>query len=138
LLQKSVIALPGFSVDPTPICSAFSFDHLVGERQQHGWHRKRALCGLGLITSSLPPALLVPHPLPTRDGGVLHTVRDARACLLALPLYRELRNHWQRACQLILEEADVEAVSQQFRRALFMDGKLDIRAFERISGVRSG
>ena len=103
-----------------------------------GGTERRALCGLGLITSSLPPALLVPHPLPTRDGGVLHTVRDARACLLALPLYRELRNHWQRACQLILEEADVEAVSQQFRRALFMDGKLDIRAFERISGVRSG
>ena len=67
---------------------------------------------------------------------VLYTVRDARAYLLALPPYRERRNHWQRAGQLIQEEADVEAVSQQFHRALFMDGKLDVKAFERMSGVR--
>jgi hypothetical protein len=80
---------------------------------------------------------LVPHPLPTRDAGVLYTVRDARAYLLALPPYRERRNHWQRAGQLIQEEADVEAVSQQFHRALFMDGKLDVNAFERMSGVGS-
>ena len=78
---------------------------------------------------------LVPHPLPTRDAGVLYTVRDARAYLLALSRYRELRTHWQRAGQLILEEADVEAVSQQFHRALVMDSKLDVKAFERISGV---
>ena len=32
---------------------------------------------------------LVPHPLPTRDAGVLYTVRDARAYMLALPRYRE-------------------------------------------------
>ena len=80
---------------------------------------------------------LVPHPLPTRDAGVLYTVRDARAYLLALPPYRERRNHWQRAGQLIPEEADVEAVSQQFHRALFMDGKLSVNAFERMGRMEA-
>ena len=66
------------------------------------------------------------------------TLFATHAYLLALPPYRERRNHWQRAGQLIQEEADVEAVSQQFHRALFMDGKLDVDTFERMSGVRGG
>ena len=77
---------------------------------------------------------------PIADQGcrcALHCSRCPRVPAGAAP-YRERRNHWQRAGQLIQEEADVEAVSQQFHRALFMDGKLDVEAFERKSGVRRG
>jgi hypothetical protein len=46
---------------------------------------------------------LVPHHLPTRG---------ARISADAAP-YRERRNDWQHACQLILEQADLEAVSRK-------------------------
>jgi hypothetical protein len=39
---------------------------------------------------------------------------------------RELRQHWQRACKLILAHADVFAVSRALELALFMDAKLDV------------
>ena len=31
----------------------------------------------------------MPYPLPTKDGGVLRTIGDARAYMLALPKERE-------------------------------------------------
>ena len=73
------------------------------------------------------------YPLPTKDGNILRTILDAREYMLTLGPHRELRNHWQQACQVILDEADSAAVTQQFHRALFMDGKLDVAAFERMS-----
>jgi hypothetical protein len=39
---------------------------------------------------------------------------------------RKLRDHWQRACRLILANADVVAVSKALELALFMDAKLDV------------
>jgi hypothetical protein len=39
---------------------------------------------------------------------------------------RELRQHWQRACKLILAKEDVLTVSRAFELALFMDAKLDV------------
>jgi hypothetical protein len=39
---------------------------------------------------------------------------------------RELRDHWQRACKLILAKADVQTVSRALELALFMDAKLDV------------
>ncbi len=39
---------------------------------------------------------------------------------------RELRDHWQRACKLILAKADVMTVSRALELALFMDAKLDV------------
>jgi hypothetical protein len=36
------------------------------------------------------------RPLPTKDGGALHTVADARAYMLGLSKQRELRTRWQR------------------------------------------
>ena len=66
------------------------------------------------------------RPLPTKDGGTLHTVEDARAYMLGLSKQRELRTRWQRVAGLILEEADIGAVSRQLELALFMDAKLDV------------
>ena len=79
---------------------------------------------------------LEPYPLPTTDGGVLRTIGDARAYMVALPKTRWLRNHWQRAGQLILEEAGAAAVNKQVHLALFTDGKLDVGAFEQMSDAR--
>jgi hypothetical protein len=39
---------------------------------------------------------------------------------------RKLRDHWKRACRLILANADVVAVSRALELALFMDAKLDV------------
>jgi hypothetical protein len=79
---------------------------------------------------------LTPYPLPTKDGGVLRTIGDAHAYILALTKKRELRAHWQHACRLLLQEAGVAALTQQVQLALFMDGQLDAGAFERMSSAR--
>jgi hypothetical protein len=79
---------------------------------------------------------ITPFPLPTKDGGVLRTIGDARAYMVALPKTRWLRSHWQRATQLILNEAGAAAVSKQVHLALFTDGKLDVDAVEQLSSAR--
>ena len=66
------------------------------------------------------------RPLPTKDGGTLRTVADARAYMLGLSKQRELQTRWLRVAGLILEEADIGAVSRQLELALFMDAKLDV------------
>jgi hypothetical protein len=68
------------------------------------------------------------RPLPTKDGGTLLTVLDARAYMLRLSKDRERNARWQRAAQLLLAKADVGAVSRQLELALLHDGKLDVRA----------
>jgi hypothetical protein len=44
--------------------------------------------------------------------------------VLALSEDRELRSQWQRACELLLAEADVAALSRQIELALFYDARL--------------
>jgi hypothetical protein len=44
--------------------------------------------------------------------------------MLALSKDREHRIQWQRTCELLLAEADVEALSRQVELALFYDTKL--------------
>jgi len=39
---------------------------------------------------------------------------------------RELRQHWQHACRLILAKEDIMTVSRALELALFMDAKLDV------------
>jgi hypothetical protein len=80
-----------------------------------------------LIYSAVCPAYLqtkLTRPLPTKDCGTLRTVLDARTYMLALSQDREHRARWQRACELLLAEADVEAFSRQVELALFYDAKL--------------
>ena len=65
------------------------------------------------------------RPLPTKDGGTLRTVLDARAYMLRLSRKRERNAQWQRAAQLALAKVDVGAFSRQLELALLYDGKLD-------------
>jgi hypothetical protein len=44
---------------------------------------------------------LTPYALPTKDGGVLRTIGDAHAYMMALPKKRGA--HWQHACRLLLQ-----------------------------------
>ena len=66
------------------------------------------------------------RPLPTKDGGTLHTVLDARTYMVGLSKDRERRSQWQRAAELLLAEVDVDALSRQIELALFYDAKLDL------------
>jgi hypothetical protein len=66
------------------------------------------------------------RPLPTKDGGILRTIRDACDYMMGMDKKRELRTHWQRACKLILAKEDVLTVSRALELAIFMDAKLDV------------
>jgi hypothetical protein len=66
----------------------------------------------------------ITRPIPTKDGGVLRTILDARTYMVVLSEDRELRQQWQRACELLLAEADVAALSDQIELARFYDAKL--------------
>ena len=79
---------------------------------------------------------LTPYPLPTKDGGVLRTIGDARAYILTLPKTRKSRAHWKRASLLLLEEVGAAALTRQLQVVLFMDGKLDDGAFRHMSSAR--
>jgi hypothetical protein len=66
------------------------------------------------------------RPLLTTDRGTLRTVRDARDYMISLLKRRELRGQWQRACELLLAEADVGELTQALELALFYESKLDL------------
>jgi hypothetical protein len=66
------------------------------------------------------------RPLATKDGGTLRTILDARIYMLRLSKDRERGAQWQRAAQLLLEHADVAALSRQVELALVYDGKIDV------------
>jgi hypothetical protein len=68
------------------------------------------------------------RPLPTKDGGVLRTVKDARTYMMALSKHRKTSAQWQRAAAMLLEQVDVTDLSSQVQLALFYDGKLDLAA----------
>ena len=85
-----------------------------------------------ICAMSLPAAYLsqnLTQPLPSKDGGVLRTIGEAANYMLALPPARgERYQRWRQATKLILEQADVAAVSHQVHLALFYDAQLDIKA----------
>jgi hypothetical protein len=64
--------------------------------------------------------------LPTTDGGTLRTIHDARAYMVSLLKRRELRGQWQRACELLLTEADVGELTKAVELPLVYDSKLDL------------
>jgi hypothetical protein len=66
------------------------------------------------------------RPLATKDGGTLRTILDARVYMLRLSKARERSAQWQRVAQLLLEHADVAALSRQVELALVYDGKIDV------------
>ncbi len=50
--------------------------------------------------------------------------------MLALPDSRSERRYWQRAYQLLLDQADVEALSQRVELALLCNAQLDLEAMD--------
>ena len=46
--------------------------------------------------------------------------------MVSLLKRRELRGQWQRACELLLTEADVGELTKAVELALFYDSKLDL------------
>ena len=79
---------------------------------------------------------LTPYPLPTKDGGVLRTIGDARAYMLALSEDREWLDHWKAAYRLLVIGASAAELTQQVHLALSFDGQLDAEAFDSMSGSR--
>jgi hypothetical protein len=67
-------------------------------------------------------------PIPTKDGGTLRTIGEACKYMAAIDKEREQRRHWQQVRELMLQEADVAAVSRQFRLAVLKDAKVDVTA----------
>src|SRR5262245_35604455 len=65
-------------------------------------------------------------PIPTKDGGTLSTIGEAYEYMAAIGNERELRPHWQRVRELMLQEADVAALSSRVRLAVLKDAKLDV------------
>jgi hypothetical protein len=63
---------------------------------------------------------LTPYPLPTKGGGVLRTIGDARAYMLALSEDREWLDHWKAAYRLLV--ASAAELTQQVYVALSMAG----------------
>jgi hypothetical protein len=68
----------------------------------------------------------LPRPLPTKDGGTLYAVKDVRAYVLGLPDSRSEHLYWQRAHQLLQDQADVVTLRRQIELALFCDAQLDL------------
>src|SRR2546430_854183 len=79
----------------------------------------------------LSPAYLsrkLTSPLRKKDGGTLRTIGEACEYMAAIGKERELRRHWQQVRELMLQEADVAAVSWRGQLAVFKDAKLDVTA----------
>ena len=69
------------------------------------------------------------QPLPIKGGATLRTIGQASEFILAQP-HAESCQRRRRAAELILQQADVAAVSRQFYLALFYDAALDIGAMK--------
>jgi hypothetical protein len=67
-------------------------------------------------------------PIPTKDGGTPSTIGKACEYMAAIGKERELRPHWQRVRELMLQEADVAALSSRVQLAVLKDAKLDVTA----------
>src|SRR5258707_15636526 len=60
------------------------------------------------LSAVLPPAYLskkLTPPTPTKDGGTLRTILEACEYMAAIGKERELRPHWRKVRELILQEA---------------------------------
>jgi hypothetical protein len=66
--------------------------------------------------------------IPTKDGGTLRTIGEACEYMAAIGKEREQRRHWQQVRELMLQEADVAAVSRRVRLAVLKDAKVDVTA----------
>ena len=62
-----------------------------------------------------------------KDGTETDTLADAANFILALPEHYQGRNSWKRATELLMQAAeqngDIEAATEQFERALFLEAR---------------
>ena len=87
-----------------------------------------------IFQAMLRPAYLskkLTPPIPTKDGGTLRTILEAYEYMATIGKERELRPHWHRVRELMLQEAEVAAVSSQVRLAVLKDAKLDVSALSK-------
>jgi hypothetical protein len=70
------------------------------------------------------------RPCRQCDGrsGTLRTILEACEYMAAIGKERELRPHWRQVRELMLQEAEVAAVSWRVRLAVLKDAKLDVSA----------
>ena len=73
---------------------------------------------------------LTPDPLPTKDSGVLHTIGDVRAYMLALSEERQWLDHWKSAYRLLVHGAGAVPLTLQVYVALSKDSQLDLEAID--------
>jgi hypothetical protein len=84
-----------------------------------------------MFQAMLRPAYLskkLTPPISTKDGGTLRTILEACEYMAAIGKERELRPHWLQIRELMLQEADVAAVTWRVRLAVLKDAKLDVSA----------
>jgi hypothetical protein len=89
--------------------------------------------GLTLVMLLRPEYLSqkLDRPLPTKDGGTLHTIGEACNYMTNMGKQRELRTHWQRVAKLVLAKLDVLTVRRALELALLYDAKLDLASTKR-------
>jgi hypothetical protein len=87
-----------------------------------------------IFQAMLRPAYLskkLTPPIPTKDGGTLRTILQACEYMATIGKERELLPHWHQVRELMLQEAEVAAVSSQVRLAVLKDAKLDVSALSK-------
>lgn len=89
---------------------------------------------VGMFSPDYLAELLTPYPLPTKDGGLLRTIGDARAYMLALSEERE-RDHWKPAYRLLVHGAGAAPLTLQVYVALLKDGHLDLEELARMTAL---
>jgi hypothetical protein len=98
-----------------------------GSRSPTEWPRDHFVGNaVGMFSPDYLAELLTPYPLPAKDGGLLRTIGDTRAYMLALSEERELRDHWKPAYRLLVQRASAAPLTLQVYVALLKDGQLDL------------
>jgi hypothetical protein len=68
----------------------------------------------------------LPYPLYIKGGPTLATLAAASAYMLKLSDHHAMRQHWQCAAELMLDEgAEVDVIARQLHLALLLDCVLD-------------
>ena len=81
---------------------------------------------VGMFSPGYLAEPLTPYSLPTKDGGLLRTIGDARAYMVALSEERAWRAHWKPAYRLLVHGAGAAPLTLQVYVALLKDGQLDL------------
>lgn len=73
-------------------------------------------------------SLKLSRPLKPRDGAPIRTLADARSYVLAMDRWRQDKQAWEMATELMIEAAaggSIAAATDQIETALFLEAKLE-------------